>query len=648
MRKDLHAIFYIILIFMCFFSKAKAHKINKKNNVIGEKSNIKLPSDPIQNLMIETIKSELYSIDSLCHKGPIVFVFTSTKCPVAKQYTQRLNWMHKNYTRASIIGVYSNREDTTKHIAEHVKEMGILFQSIKDFDGKLANQLRATMTPQAVVIDQKKVIRYHGPIDDNRYANRVREKYLKNAMEQLLNNQEITVCRADSFGCTIHLTEEADDTITYARHIAPIIQRNCQSCHRPGQVAPFSLMTYEETKTWSTEIVSYTQNHLMPPWKPEPGYGDFKRTRRMQDWEIEKIAEWVNADMPYGREVDLPISRSFDNSWFLGEPDLLVQMPEPYDVPADGEDEYRHFVIPTNFDQDMYVQAIDVVPGNRKTVHHVIAYLDTTGKARELDATDPKPGYSRFGGTGFDAQWLGGWAPGVTPNLLPEGTGALLPRGADIVLQIHYYKTGRIERDLSQAGLYFSKSMDPKRVYVDAAINTEFRIPAGVSEYQVKAEWTAKEDIYVITVGPHMHLIGTDMKVDAIFPDGRQQEMIWIRDWDFNWQDSYHYKTPIFMPMGTIVKAVGHFDNSAANPRNPNDPPKAIGWGEKTTDEMFIAFLGIIKAKNFIPENTSTQHNKRLGKDSTSQTNNDSFRSKNLRQKRIRGSLAASLERILF
>ena len=635
MRKDLCLICYVIFIFICCFPTVKAHKINQKNNIIEEQADVGLSLDPIPDLTIETIRSELYSIDSLCRKGLVVLVFTSTKCPVASQYTQRLNRMNKYYSNASVIGIYSNHEDTVQAIAKHVREMGILFHTVKDFDGKLANQLGATMTPQAFIIDQNRIIRYRGPVDDNRYANRVREKHLQNAIDQLLNDQEITVSQADSFGCTIHFPEEANHTITYARHIAPIIQRNCQSCHRPGQVAPFSLMTYEDSKTWSAEIVSYTQSHLMPPWKPEPGYGNFKRTRRMQEWEIEKIAEWVNSSMPYGNEADLPVPRSFNNSWFLGKPDLLVKMPEPYDVPADGEDEYRHFIIPTNFDQDMYVQAIDVIPGNKKAVHHVIAYLDTTGKARELDAADPKPGYARFGGTGFDAQWLGGWAPGVTPNLLPEGTGALLPEGADIILQIHYYKTGRVERDLSQAGLYFSKEADPKRVYVDAAINTEFQIPVGVTKYQVKASWTAKEDVYAITVAPHMHLIGTDMKVDAIFPDGRQQGMIWIKDWDFNWQDSYQYKIPIFMPAGTVVKAVGHFDNSASNPLNPNDPPKPIRWGEKTTDEMFIAFLGVIKAKDFTPKTTSTQRSSRFGRITTSPENNDSTRPKNLKWKHL-------------
>ena len=411
------------------------------------------------------------------------------------------------------------------------------------------------------------------------------------------------VPQAESFGCTIHFSESSSEEITYARHVAPILQRNCQTCHRPDQVAPFSLLTYQEAKTWSTEIVAYTQNRLMPPWKAAPGYGEFKRERQMQDWEIELLAEWTKNEMLEGKEEELPIPMAFTDEWVLGQPDLIGEMPEAYDVPTDGEDEYRHFIIPTGFGQDMYVSAVDVQPGNSRTVHHVIVYLDTSGRARELDAEDSKPGYARFGDTGFEiAGWLGGWAPGITPSLLPAGTGYRLPQGADIVLQVHYYKTGRIERDRSRVGVYFCKLPDPKPVNIQMAINDEFQIPAGENNYRVEAKWRAEEDVYAISVLPHMHLIGRDIRIEAAFPDDRRQDLIWIQDWDFNWQEVYHFRQPIFMPTGTIVKAVGHFDNSVDNPRNPNHPPQPIGWGEKTTDEMFIAFLDVIRATDYQPE----------------------------------------------
>ena len=278
-------------------------------------------------------------------------------------------------------------------------------------------------------------------------------------------------------------------------------------------------------------------------------------------------------------------------------------MLETYDVPADGEDEYRHFIIPTNFGQDMSVSAVDVQPGNSRTVHHVTVYLDASGRARELDAEDSKPGYARFGGTGFEvASWLGGWAPGLTPSLLPAGTGYRLPQGADIVLQIHYYKTGRIERDRSRVGVYFCKLSEPKPVHIQMAINDEFQIPAGENNYRMEAKWRAEKDVYAISVLPYMHLIGRDIRIEATFPDGLTSRPHLDTRLGFQLADVYRFQQPIFMPTGTIVKAVGHFDNSAGNPRSPNHPPQLIGWGEKTTDEMFVAFLDVIRATDYQPE----------------------------------------------
>lgn len=380
--------------------------------------------------------------------------------------------------------------------------------------------------------------------------------------------------------------------VTYTSHIAKILQDNCQTCHRPGQVAPFSLMTYEEAYKWRTEIKKYTEARLMPPWKPEPGHGDFKHERRLSDEQIALIGEWVASGAPLGEMKDMPPTKQFPDDWALGKPDFIVEMPQEYEIGPTGEDEYRHFVIPTHFDEDKYIQAIDVEPGNRKTVHHVIIYLDTSGTARRLDAQDPKPGYEAFGWPGFmPAGTLGGWAPGFSPAVLPKATGHLLPKGADIVLQVHYYRTGKTERDRSKVGLYFTKEPNPTPVFHNIAINAWFRIPPGAERHEVKAAWQAQLDTTLIGITPHMHLLGKEMKVTATFPDGKQQSLIWIKNWDFNWQDTYHYKEPIKIPKGTRIEVVAYYDNSSKNPRNPSNPPKPVGWGEKTTDEMCIAFF---------------------------------------------------------
>ncbi len=391
--------------------------------------------------------------------------------------------------------------------------------------------------------------------------------------------------------------------ITYSEHIAPILQKQCQTCHRQGEVAPFSLTDYREAKAWATEIAEYTKARLMPPWKPAHGYGAFKNERRLTDKEIQMITAWAKAGASAGDLSTVPPNPKFHNGWALGEPDHIVEMPVEYEIEPEGEDEYRHFIIPTNFDTDIYVQAVDVQPGNRKTVHHVIAYLDTEGQGRKLAAQDPKPGYVTEGtGPGIDvAGTLGGWAPGVTPSVLPEGVGYLLPKGADIVLQVHYYRTGHTERDQSRMGLYFSKTAKTVPLQIGSAINDKFMIPAGEAKYAVHASRRVKKDSYLLATMPHMHLLGRDMRIIAKPPTGASIDLIWIQDWDFNWQDIYHYRKPIFLPAGTQVSLVAHFDNSASNSANPHDPPIPVGWGDKTTDEMCIGFIYYVDASEFQP-----------------------------------------------
>ena len=585
-------------------SNPKMYEIDTKNQVLKQKQAWSR-STPLLGFRLETIDAKIYSLEKA--GKPFVLLFLSTQCPVANQYIPRINRLRQTYPDTEVLGIYSNQEDHVEKIAQHVQRMKINFPVVRDFDSKLAQQIGAMMTPQAFLVNSNGEIFYAGSIDDNRYSNRVKNTYLADAIEEMLAGKRVTISQTKSFGCTIHQTEISSDQITYSRHIAPILQRHCQNCHRPDQVAPFSLLNYQDAKIWSTEIVSYTQKRLMPPWKAAKGYGEFKREKWMEDWEVDLLSDWVESGMIEGNLTDLPIPIIFNDGWSHGYPDLVVEMPTPYDIPAEGEDEYRHFVIPTDFDKDMYVSAFDVKPGNPRSVHHVIIYLDTSGRARELDAEDPQPGYSRFGGTGFDAAgWLGGWAPGIMPSPHPDGTGYLLPKGADIVLQIHYYKTGRVESDLSRVGLYFCDSVDPKQVHVAMAINNSFQIPADNSNYEVVAEWQPETDVYAVSVSPHMHLIGSDMRVTAVSNNGKIQDLIWIKDWDFSWQSIYHFRQPVFMPAGTIVRAVGHFDNSATNPNNPNHPPKTVTWGEKTTDEMFIAFLDVIEAKDFQPKEIST------------------------------------------
>ena len=389
---------------------------------------------------------------------------------------------------------------------------------------------------------------------------------------------------------------------TFSNEVVRILQQRCQSCHRPGDIAPFSLMSFEEAKPWAQNIKFMTETRQMPPWKPVVGCGDFAGSRRLTDGEIATIKAWVDAGAPEGDRAQLPPPVVATGDWFLGTPDAVLEMEQTF-TPPRGQDTYRCFPLTSSSSSAQYVSAIDILPGDRSTVHHVIAYIDTTGESAKLDAAEEGPGYTCFGGPGFPlTSALGGWAPGSRPAMLPEGVAIELPANARVVMQVHYHPHGdHAEPDLTRMGVYFSRTPVEKRLRFLPLINTSFMIPAGASNHQVTASLQLPPFIglHAVSITPHMHLLGKTMKVTATLPSGATQCLIEIDDWDFHWQGTYNYVEPVALPALTFLSLTATFDNSSSNPRNPNNPPQPVGWGEATTDEMCIAFLGItVDAEN--------------------------------------------------
>jgi len=385
---------------------------------------------------------------------------------------------------------------------------------------------------------------------------------------------------------------DTSQTLTYANDVAPIIQAHCTSCHHDGAIAPFSLTSYDDVRKRAEVIAAVTQSHYMPPWKASPGYGDFTGVRHLTDAQIATLTTWADQGAAEGDPSAIPPTPTYSGAWSLRQPDVIYKMDQAYPVAADGRDVYRCFVLPTNFPTDKYLSAFEVVPGNHRVVHHVIAYLDTSGKARQLAAASGGYGYTSFGGPGFPAVGaLGGWAPGSLPVPLPDGTGILLPKGADIVLQVHYHSDGKPETDQTQIGLYFTDKPVDKRVRILPLAYPNLSIPAGDSDYHIETTFVTPANVTLLQIFPHMHLLGKKMVVDATEPDGTFVPLVKIDDWDFNWQTSYTYQQPIELPKGTRLHLAADYDNSPDNPRNPNNPPKLVTWGEQTTDEMCIAFL---------------------------------------------------------
>jgi hypothetical protein len=387
----------------------------------------------------------------------------------------------------------------------------------------------------------------------------------------------------------------AQEAPTFSNEVVRILQARCQGCHRPGEHAPFPLLTYRDAYDKRDDIEKAVRGRVMPPWKPVPGFGDFVGSRRLSGAELATLVAWLDAGAPEGDRAKLPPPRVFPEGWRLGPPDHVLEMPEPFTVPAKASDVYRCFLIPTNFPEDRWVTKVEYAPGDRKLVHHILSYIDTGTAAAELDRRDPGPGYSCFGGPGFlPAGGLSGWAPGMQPRVTDEGVGMLLPKGATVVLQMHYNNESPASRtDRTRMALHFATAPIVKRQRAIAVLDRTFTIPAGERRHEVRASWTARADMHANTISPHMHLLGREMKVTATYPDGTVRPLIHIDDWDFNWQGTYTFARSVAIPTGTRIDMVAVFDNSAENQRQPSRPPRPVSWGEGTTDEMAIVFVGV-------------------------------------------------------
>ena len=384
---------------------------------------------------------------------------------------------------------------------------------------------------------------------------------------------------------------------TYSRDVQPILQKKCQGCHRRNQVGPFPLETYQQARKRSFDIASVVDDRSMPPWKPRSGFGPkLKHDPTLTPAEIAVLSAWAEADAPKGDHHHVGASEAPDDGWELGEPDIVLTMAEDFVIPAGGPDIYRCFVLPSNLPHDVYVSAVEYQPGNRRVLHHVMAFLDLRGAGRVRDEADPGPGYSSYSGAGVDVDGdLGGFAAGNRVSHLPDGVGRLVQRGADVIIQVHYHPTGKREVDRTRLGLYLCRKPVKQTLHWANAHNNRFRLPPGESNIEVKASWFVPIDVEALGVTPHMHQLGRDFRMTARLPDGRVQNLVHIPDWDPSWQNTYYFEKRIPLPKGTMVNIVAHYDNSA-HPRNPHSPPRLVAWGPEAADEMCVGYIGVVKA----------------------------------------------------
>lgn len=391
----------------------------------------------------------------------------------------------------------------------------------------------------------------------------------------------------------------APASVTYHKHIAPILYEFCAPCHRPGESAPFSLLTYQDARKRAALIASVTRRRYMPPWLPQPGYGDFANERRLTDTQIDRIGQWAAAGAPEGSASDSPKPPVFTPGWQLGAPDLVLSVAHPFALPADGPDVFWNFVIAPGVRQTRYIKAVEVRPGNARAVHHANLLLDRARSSRHQEKT-PGDGFQgmdlNIETATFDpdSHFLF-WKPGASPRVEPDGMSWRLDPGNDLVLNVHFHPTGKPELVAPSIGLYFTGKPPAQfpmllQIERDSALD----LPPGTRDFLVSDDFRLPIDADVIAVYPHAHYLGSLLEGFATLPDGSRQWLIRIPQWDLNWQAVYRCRKPLFLPKGTLISMRFHYDNSAANPRNPNSPPRRVTAGNQSTDEMGHLWLQLL------------------------------------------------------
>jgi peroxiredoxin len=520
-----------------------------------------------------------------------VLCFLGTECPLARLYGRRLNEMAERYHDRGVrfVGINSNIQDSLEEIRAYAAAHGVGFPLAKDPDRRVALQVGATRTPEVFVIDAQREVRYQGRIDNQYEPGITRAEAssheLRDAIEQLLAGRKVAVPRTEAVGCLIALPKAAEvgggaEEVTFCGEISRILNRHCVECHRAGEIGPFALQDYDEVVGWGDMMLEVIDQGRMPPWHASAAHGKFANAREMPASDVEKLRSWVAQGMPYGDAGQLPEPPERVRGWQLPEaPQAEFAMSdEPFEVPADGTVEYQYFVVDPHFSEDRWVRAVQVVPGNAAVVHHAIAFI------RPPD-----------GASFRDIGLLAAYVPGQRVMDLPPGYAQRIPAGSRIVFQMHYTPTGIVEHDLSRIGMVFTdRSEVTHEVYTVGGIQQDFEIPPSASAHEVRGSvgrYPAAGTL--LSVSPHMHLRGKSFQLIAERAAG-EETLLDVPHYDFNWQHNYQWLAPIDLSQVRQLRFVATFDNSAANPTNPN-PHEYVTWGDQTWQEMAVAFLAVAR-----------------------------------------------------
>ena len=546
------------------------------------------PAKPTVDFRLQDHRGAWHTLEEARDRKVVVLAFLGTECPLAEAYAPRLAELARDFGKRGVafFGIDSNEQDGPVAIGRFSEKHGLPFPMLKDVGNGLADRVGAERTPEVLVLDGSRAVVYRGRIDDQ-YAIGIHRSEstrhdLVDALDAVLAGRPVATPKTDAVGCKIgRVTKPAEGgAVTYAKQVVRILQSHCVTCHRAGEIAPFSLTDYRQAAGWSSMIEEVVDEGRMPPWHASPEYGKFANDARLSTEEKKAIRDWVAAGSPEGDPADLPPPPRFVEGWQIPRPDVVLEMPREIEIPAEGSMPYELVKIDPKITHDVWVRASQVRPGNPAVVHHAVVYV-------------LPPGVEKIDEAGGD--FLAAYAPGLPARVLPEGVAKRIPAGSKIVLQLHYTPRGTKQVDRSRIGLLFA---DPTAVHKELmsgmALNFRLQIPPGTSDYVSRADFRFSQSSLLISLLPHMHLRGKSMRFVALYPDGHREVILDVPRYEFDWQNLYVLDEPKPMPEGTIIHTEARFDNSAENPNNP-DPRRVVTFGEQTRDEMHVGYL------NFAP-----------------------------------------------
>lgn len=577
------------LILCCFRAQA-----DDGNRVVGRTA---------PQFELEDVDGKTHSHSALSEAKLVVVAFLGCECPlVANVYAPRLEKISTDYAGRGvrILAIDSNSQDSLKDIQEFARKQGIGYPVLRDPDARVADLFGATRTPEVYLLDESRVIRYHGRIDDQGRVGVIRVQPdrhdLVEAIEELLSGQPVSQPELPAVGCLIgrRRVPTPDAEVTYSSHVAAIFQKRCVHCHREGDIGPFSMEHYDDIAGWAPMIREVVDEQRMPPWFANPAHGKFRNDARLTPEEKSTIRAWVDAGAPLGDAEDVPAITARSDGWDIGKPDQIFPMADkPFVLPVSGAIRYQHYVIDPKFSEDKWIVACECMPGNRSVVHHVLVF-------------NMEPGSRGIAGVFYDGGLIAAYGPGAPGFRAPAGAGIRIPAGSRFLVQMHYTSNGRPDQeDLTSIGFKYGDEQEMTHEIQCRAAHNEFvLIPPRVEDHVIRSKYVFKEDRILYNMAPHMHMRGKSFTFAARYPDKRTEILLDVPRFDFNWQIQYDLAEPKLMPKGTVLECVAHYDNSAKNPANP-DPNAVVTFGEQTWNEMMIGWFTSMVPRTKVPSLSS-------------------------------------------